>query len=114
MAKTPLERLRSLIPEAQDTSRDALLEALLGEAEEFLLPRLYRAELPDRLRVGQVRLALLNYNRMGAEGESAHSEGGVSRTIEALPEDLERWIVANRLLPGALRARRSEAEGGAP
>ena len=39
-----------------------------------------------------MRVAAILYNRMGMEGESSHSEGGVVRTAEMLPEDLKRWL----------------------
>ena len=62
-----LEKLKRRIPDAKD-------DALLGDL-----------------------LAAMLYNRMGMEGESAHSEGGVSRTAAALPDDLRAWLNCWRL-----------------
>ena len=93
-----LKRLRARIPEASDGGQDPILSALLQDAEEYILAYCNRTELPDSMRAGQVRLALLYYNRMGIEGESAHGEGGVTRSVDALPADLRAWLDSHRLL----------------
>ena len=89
-----LARLKRRIPDAKD---DALLSDLLSEAAQFLCAYTRRSELPAELEDAVLRVAVILYNRMGMEGESAHSEGGVSRTAEALPEDLKGWLNAWRL-----------------
>ena len=89
-----LAKLKRRIPDAAD---DALLRDLLNEAESFLLGYTNRDSLPDVLQEAQVRVAAILYNRMGMEGESQHSEGGVSRTAELLPEDVKRWLNAWRV-----------------
>ena len=84
-----LEKLKRRLPDAED---EALLGDLLGEAGAFLRAYTTRAEQPEALEDAQVRVAAILYNRMGMEGESSHSEGGVARTAEMLPEDLKRWL----------------------
>ena len=84
-----LEKLKRRIPDAQD---DALLTDLLDEAKTFILAYTGRDELPAELENARIRLAAILYNRMGMEGETSRSEGGVSRTAEALPGDLRRWL----------------------
>jgi len=84
-----LEKLKRRLPDARD---DALLSDLLAEAGAFILAYTGRSALPEPLGDAQVRLAAILFNRMGMEGEGSHSEGGVSRTAEALPEDLRRWL----------------------
>ena len=42
-------------------------------------------------------LAVVAYNRLGAEGETARTEGGVSRTLTDLPVGLTRALDAWRL-----------------
>lgn len=84
-----LARLKRRLPDAQD---DALLKDLLDEAEAFLCAYTRRDALPAGLEDAQVRVAAVLFNRMGMEGEVSHSEGGVSRTAEMLPEDLKRWL----------------------
>lgn len=89
-----LARLKRRVPDAKD---EALLGDLLGEAGAFLRAYTGRNVLPAELEDAQVRIAAILYNRMGMEGEASHNEGGVSRTAEALPEDLRRWLNAWRL-----------------
>ena len=76
---------------------DAQLDLLLGDAEGMLLACTGRSVLPDALVTAQVQLAAILYNRQGTEGETAHSEGGVSRTAAALPDDLRAWLNCWRL-----------------
>ena len=64
-------------------AQDELLTDLLADANALMLAYLNRAELPAALENAQCQLAVLLYNRLGMEGESAHSEGGVSRTAAA-------------------------------
>ena len=89
-----LARLKRRIPDAKD---DALLSDLLSEAASFLRAYLRRSVIPADLEDAQLRVAVILYNRMGMEGEVSHNEGGVSRTAEALPEDLKRWLNAWRM-----------------
>ena len=89
-----LEKLKRRIP---DAGNDALLGDLLDAAEAAILAYTGRTALPDALRGAQLELAAVLYNRMGMEGESAHSEGGVSRAVESLPEALRRQLNPYRL-----------------
>ena len=56
-----------------------------------------RSVLPDALVTAQVQLAAILYNRQGTEGETAHSEGGVSRAMDGLPEEIRRQIAPYRV-----------------
>ncbi len=89
-----LAKLMRRIPDGQDP---ALMQDLLSEAGAFILSYTGRDAIPAPLEDAQVRLAAMLYNRMGMEGESAHSEGGVSHTADMLPEDLRRWLNRWRL-----------------
>lgn len=89
-----LAKLKRRLPDAVD---DALLNDLLAEAGAFICAYTRRDEVPAALEDAQVKIAAIAFNRMGMEGESAHSEGGVSRTAESLPEDLKRWLNSWRL-----------------
>lgn len=89
-----LNKLKRRIPDADD---DALLNDLLDAAEAAILAYTGRTELPEALQGAQLELAAVMYNRMGMEGETARSEGGVSRTAESLPEGLRRQMNPFRL-----------------
>lgn len=110
----PLEALKALLtgePEVRSGERDALLEALLEASKQYILTVTYRDALPAALERVQADLALIRYNRLGMEGEQAHSEGSVSRSIgaEDVPQSLLTQIYAWRLTPDARRARRARA-----
>lgn len=89
-----IEKLMRRLPDAKD---EELLNDLLEEAGAFLCAYTRRNEVPAALEDAQVRVACLLFNRMGMEGEKSHSEGGVNRTAEMLPEDLKRWLNGWRL-----------------
>lgn len=82
-----------------DTSEDQLLLTFLSLAEEKILERLYpydgeKKELPQRYNGKQLEIAVYLYNKQGAEGQTAHSENGISRTYESadVPESMLRGI----------------------
>jgi len=82
-----------------DTSEDTLLSFLLNVAGQKILDRLYpfddtKTSVPSRYLMKQVEIAQFLYNKRGAEGETSHSENGVSRTYENadIPESLMRGI----------------------
>jgi len=83
-----------------DTSEDTLLSFLLNVAGQKILDRLYpfddtKTSVPSRYLMKQVEIAQFLYNKRGAEGETSHSENGISRTYENadIPESLMKGIV---------------------
>lgn len=86
-----LDKLRRRLPDAPETA-DNLLRDLLEDAEAFALSYTGRAELPKQLESVCVKLAAIEYNRMGMEGETSHSEGSVSRTVESVPTDIRAML----------------------
>ena len=84
-----LDRLSRRLPDASD---DALLEDLLAEAAAFVCAYTRRDAVPEGLDDVLVYIAAVLFNRMGMEGEVSHGEGGVTRTVEMLPEDVKRWL----------------------
>lgn len=89
-----LARLKRRLPDASD---EALLADLLSEAAAFIRAYTRREVVPDELEDAVVRIAAILYNRMGMEGESTRTEGGVTHTADALPEDLRSWLNSWRL-----------------
>jgi len=80
-------------------SDERLLLTLLAIAEQKILNRLYpyhpeETEVPERYSTKQVEIAVYLYNKRGAEGQTGHSENGISRTYESadVPESLMRGI----------------------
>ena len=80
-------------------SEDGLLLALLSLAEGKILERLYpydhsKETMPTRYVGKQIEIAVYLYNKQGAEGQTAHSENGISRTYESadVPESMLKGI----------------------
>ncbi len=78
---------------------EGLLLILLDLAKQKILDRVYpfhpeRVKVPERYIMKQAEIAAYLYNKMGAEGQTAHSENGISRTYESadVPESLMRGI----------------------
>ena len=88
-----------------DNTRDGLLSLLLSEAQDTILDIIGREELPSRLISVQVELAVIAYNKQGAEGESSRSEGGISRSfVDGLPDDLKQRLRNYPRKVGVIRA----------
>lgn len=84
---TPLERFK-LLAGITDDSQDGLITALLSDAEDSVRDYIGRDVVPARLISVQVQLAVIAYNKRGAEGESSRSEGGISQSFDGLPPEL--------------------------
>ena len=80
--QTVLARLQKLIPE--ETNQE-LLTQLAGDAEAWVLAYTARTTLPAGLLTTVGDLAVIDYNRLGTQGESARSEGGESYNFETAP-----------------------------
>lgn len=76
---------------------ETLLAALLQTAEEELLALTNRTELIDRLKPAKRKWALIAYNRMGTEGETSRSEGGISSAFSDIPADIKSVVDSCRI-----------------
>lgn len=92
-----LTELRRMLEPA--TEDDAVLLSYLGQAREMIVTRMYPyaseeeleyATVPKRFEYKQVRIALYLLNKRGAEGETSHSENGISRRYRNgdLPDEM--------------------------
>lgn len=93
---TQLERLKIRITE---NTTDAELEDILESAKAVILSRRFPfGEVPEEIEPRhkdlQIRIAVEMYNKLGAEGETAHSENGISRSYASasVSEELLREI----------------------
>ena len=82
---TPLERLKIRITE---NVPDAELEDILESAKAVILSRRFPFgdqpdEVENKYKDLQIRIAVEMFNKRGAEGETAHSENGVSRSYSS-------------------------------
>ena len=93
---TQLERLKIRITEK---TNDVELEDILESAKAVILSRRFPfgqppTELEERYKDLQIRIAVEMFNKRGAEGETAHSENGISRSYSSasVSEELLREI----------------------
>jgi hypothetical protein len=92
-----LTTLKALI--SPDTETDAVLQAILSAAEAMVLNRMYPFGYPDgtvvpgRYEQIQLQLAVEMFTKRGAEGQSNHSENGISRSWP------EKSVLLNRIVP---------------
>lgn len=84
---TARERFK-LLTEISGDKQDALIDALLADAADAVCDYIGREEVPSRLVSVQVQLAVMAYNKRGAEGESSRSEGGISQSFDGLPPEM--------------------------
>ena len=95
---TQLEKLKIRL-EIKDTNQDDLLNMILEDAESEILDFCNRDTLPLRAEPLQRELAIIYYNRLGSEGESSRSEGGVSVSYSTeIPENIKNRLIAFRRL----------------
>lgn len=82
-----ITRLGVLI--SPDTANTELLSVLIEQAEGIVLNRRYPFGVPEGANVPamyehiQLQVAVELFSKMGAEGQTAHGENGISRSYEA-------------------------------
>ncbi len=93
---TQLERLKIRITE---NVNDIELEDILESAKAVILSKRFPfgeqpTEIEPKYNDLQIRIAVEMFNKRGAEGETAHSENGVSRSYSSasVSEELLREI----------------------
>jgi hypothetical protein len=93
---TQLERLKIRIPENKN---DIELEDILESAKAVILSRRFPfgeqpTEIEPKYMDLQIRIAVEMYNKRGVEGQTSHSENGVSRSYSSanVSEELLREI----------------------
>lgn len=93
-----LEKLKIRL-EIKDTTQDELFNMVLEDTETEILDYCNRDVLLPRMLGLQRELAIVYYNRLGSEGESSRSEGGVSVSYSTdIPENIKRRLNSYRRL----------------
>lgn len=90
---TDLEMLKKLTGE----SDEELLSLLLIMAEDKILSLTNRSKIIYPLKPAVRDWAVIAYNRMGMEGETSRSEGGISSAFAEIPKDIDAAIKKWRL-----------------
>ena len=90
---TDLEMLKKITGEGDEE----LLSLLLSMAEEKVLSLANRKKMIYPLKPAVREWATVAYNRMGMQGETSRSEGGISSAFAEIPKDIETVIKRYRL-----------------
>jgi hypothetical protein len=100
---TDAEKLATLkdMLDSGDTTSDEIANAYLAAAKQAVINLAYpfgdgSEVMPEKYDYEQIAIALYMLNRRGSEGETAHVEGGTSRTFEVadIPISLRCRITA--------------------
>lgn len=68
-------------------------EVCLSMAEDAVLDYIGRETLPKGAESIAIKLAVIYYNRLGNEGETSRSEGGISQNFcTDIPDDIRRQL----------------------
>lgn len=104
--KLTLVRVMAGSPDPDDPAwTDDVLKAYLGIARQKILDRLYPfgsgRDLPPRYNHLQCEIAVYLLNKRGAEGQTSHSENGISRAYESadVPESMLRSVTPSCGVP---------------
>lgn len=77
---------------------DELIKDLVKEANAQVLDYTGQKKLVGNMNVYVKKLAIINYNRLGLEGEMQRSEGGVTNSIEVgIPKDIRQGLNRYRI-----------------
>ena len=90
---TDLEMLKKITGESDND----LLSLLLQMAEGEILSLTNRSKMTEKLKPAVRKWALIAYNRMGMEGETSRSEGGISSSFVEIPKEIQDAIKRYRL-----------------
>ena len=83
-----------------DSEEESVMSAYLKIAGQKILTRAYpyddsKTDVPDKYATDQCMIAAYLINKRGAEGQTTHTENGITRQYEAadVPESMFRHIV---------------------
>lgn len=94
-----LAKVKERIEEITDNSKDKLLIQMLEDAAAEIFDFTNRSEIIDKLKPLQRDLVLVYYSRLGAEGLSSQSQGGISVSYGTdIPDNLKRRLESYRRL----------------
>lgn len=89
---TKLQRMQTRLGAAA-TGKDALLEELLLGAEENLKLTTKRQTLPVEADTLIIKIAVIDFNRIGTEGQQSQSFSGISESwVDGYPADIQADI----------------------
>jgi hypothetical protein len=89
---TAFDKLLVLLGNPFECSEETA-EVCLSMAEDAVLDYIGRDKVPKGAESIVIKLAVIYYNRLGNEGESSRTEGGISQSfVTDIPEDIKRQL----------------------
>ena len=80
------------------SGKDVLIQQLIDDAQDDVLAYTHLNEIPKGLESTVRDITIIYYNRLGIEGQNSHSEGGISHSIDDMPESILRKLRSFRKL----------------
>jgi len=77
---TQLEKLKALLGSPPES--DSVLQFYLDNASDIICDLRDSSSIETKYLTVQIKIAIELYNKRGAEGETGHSENGISRSYE--------------------------------
>lgn len=96
-----LERLKVRLG-ISDTSRDELLNGIIDDVKHYIVTFCNRDgvdDIPAALDGAIIKMAVIDYNKLGSEGLSSESYSGASyRYDQNYPDDIKKELYHERLV----------------
>lgn len=90
---TQLEKLKLLLNEQENNEIDGILELYLEDAKNIICELRFTYEVEPQYLSTQLKIAMELYSKSGAEGQTSHSENGISRSYETA--DISPSLLSN-------------------
>lgn len=93
-----LTEIVSALSTRLENTNNALLTELVKESIAQVLDYTGQKKLVDSMDIYVKKLAVINYNRLGIEGETQRSEGGITNYLETgIPKDIRQGLNRYRI-----------------
>ncbi|MGY0444991.1 phage head-tail connector protein [Lactobacillus johnsonii] len=93
-----LTKIVSALSTRLENVNNALLTELVKESIAQVLDYTGQKKLVGSMDIYVKKLAVINYNRLGIEGETQRSEGGITNYLETgIPKDIRQGLNSYRI-----------------
>lgn len=93
-----LTEIVSALSTRLENTNNALLSELVKESIAQVLDYTGQKKLVGSMDIYVKKLAVINYNRLGIEGETQRSEGGITNYLETgIPKDVRQGLNRYRI-----------------
>lgn len=93
-----LTEIVSALSTRLENVNNALLTELVKESIAQVLDYTGQKKLVSSMDIYVKKLAVINYNRLGIEGETQRSEGGITNYLETgIPKDIRQGLNSYRI-----------------